>query len=108
MKKIYTLYIVLFLITSHEVNAQTTSASLKSPQPESTIINPKPVNEQEILNQIAQIDSHLASIEIKRNHVSSNPTEKALATEQGWFEDMKKIEKSLLKKKNELKKLIDN
>ena len=91
-----------------EVNAQKTGSSLKTIEPTNTNTAPKPIDEQEILKQISQIDSHLSAIETKRNYVLSNPAEKALAIEQGWFEDMKKIEKSLLKKKNELKRLIDN
>jgi hypothetical protein len=38
----------------------------------------------------------------------SDPAEKASAQEQGWFEDMKKIENSLLKKKEKLTTLINN
>ena len=50
----------------------------------------------------------MSAIETKRNYVLSDPAQKALAIEQGWFEDMKKIEKSLLKKKEKLTALINN
>lgn len=93
------------------VYAQKGNESLKSPQSKNTITESKtidPAKKQEVLKQIAQIDSHLLAIETKRNYVLSEPAQKALAIEQGWFEDMKKTEKSLLKKKEELKRLIDN
>jgi len=99
--------VFLFFFTC-EVHAQKTASSLKSVEPENTNTDPKPINEQEILKQISQIDSHLSAIETKRNYVLSDPAEKALANEQGWFEDMKKIEKSLLKKRKELKALVKN
>jgi len=108
VNKISTLLFVFFSLFICTANAQKTSSSLKSPEPASTNTDPKPINEQEILKQISQIDSHLSAIETKRNYVLSDPAEKALAIEQGWFEDMKKTENSLLKKKNELKRLIDN
>ena len=99
----------LFFITC-AVHAQKTVSSLKSVEPTNTNTNtnPKPINKQEILKQISQIDSHLSAIETKRNYVLSDPAEKALGIEQGWFEDMKKIEKSLLKKRKELKALVEN
>jgi len=108
VKKISTLFFVFLFFFICDVNAQKTSSSLKSTEPTNTNTAPKPIDEQEILNQISQIDSHLSAIETKRNYILSNPAEKAIAIEQGWFEDMKKIEKSLLKKKNELNTLINN
>ena len=108
MKKGYFLFVVFILLYTCKLYAQQTMSSFKSTNPTNATEAPKPVNKQEVLNQIAQIDSHLSAIETKRNYVLSDPAQKALAIEQGWFEDMKKIEKSLLKKKNELKKLIDN
>ena len=108
MKKKYTLFFVFLLFFMCELSAQN-SKSLKSIEPINTNTAPKPsVNEQEVLKQISQIDSHLSAIETKRNYVLSDPVEKALATEQGWFEEMEKIEKSLLKKKDELNALINN
>jgi hypothetical protein len=114
VKKISTLFTsLIFAFAFCSVYAQKGNESLKSPQPEnpSTELDPvkeKEPNKQELKKQITQIDSHLSAIETKRNYVLSDPAQKALAIEQGWFEDMKKIEKSLLKKKNELKRLIDN
>ena len=108
MKKKYTLFFVFILLFVCELSAQN-SKHLKSTEPINTNTAPKPtVDEQEVLKQISQIDSHLLAIETKRNYILSNPTEKALAEEHGWFEQMKKIEKSLLKKKDELKALIND
>ena len=106
MRKKYTLlYVLLFGFTCN-LNAQSVN-SMKSLEPINQNTQQKPiVNKQEVLKQIAQIDSHLSAIEIKRNFVLSNPDEKALALEQGWFVEMEKIEKSLLIKKKELNALI--
>ena len=82
---------------------------MKSIDPVNVNTQQKPIVEkQEVLKQIAQIDSHLSAIEIKRNFVLSDPDEKALALEQGWFVEMEKIEKSLLIKKKELNALIND
>ena len=109
MKKISTLFTsLIFVFTFCSVSAQKGNESLKSPESENPSVELNPIKKQELNKQIAQIDSHLSAIETKRNFVLSNPAEKALAIEQGWFEDMKKIEKSLLKKKEELKRLINN
>lgn len=82
---------------------------MKSIDPVNVNTQQKPIVEkQEVLKQIAQIDSHLSAIEIKRNFVLSDPAEKAMALEQGWFVEMEKIEKSLLIKKKELNALIND
>jgi hypothetical protein len=112
VKKISTLFTsLIFVFAFCNVYAQKGNESLKSPQSKITNTESKtidPANKQELKKQIAQIDSHLSAIETKRNYVLSDPAQKALAVEQGWFEDMKKIEESLLKKKEELKRLINN
>lgn len=101
------LYLFLFILSCN-ISAQKVS-SVKSIDPVNVNTQQKPiVKKQEVLKQIAQIDSHLSAIEIKRNYVLSDPTEKAMALEQGWFAEMEKIEKSLLNKKNELKALIND
>lgn len=108
MKKVYTLTPVFLLFFVCELNAQNTS-SLKNHSQSNTNSAIKPaVDEQDVLKQISQINGHLSAIETKRNYILSDPAEKALAQEQGWFEDMKKIEKSLLKKKEKLTALINN
>jgi flagellar motor protein MotB len=108
MKKKYTLFFVFIMLFFCELSAQN-SKSLKSTEPINTNAAPKPtVDEQQVLKQISQIDSHLLAIETKRNYILSDPAEKASAQEQGWFEEMKKIEKSLLKKKEKLTALINN
>ena len=106
MRNKYTLlYLFLFILTCN-ISAQNVN-SVKSIDPVNVNTQQKPIIEkQEVLKQIAQIDSHLSAIEIKRNYILSDPAEKAMALEQGWFAEMKKIENSLLNKKNELKALI--
>ncbi|MDB4682811.1 hypothetical protein OAE89_01960 [Crocinitomicaceae bacterium] len=108
MKKVYTLTTVFLLFFMCELSAQNVGA-LKNNNQSSTNAAIKPVvDEQDVLKQIAQINSHLSAIETKRNYILSDPAEKASAQEQGWFEEMKKIEKSLLKKKEKLTALINN
>ena len=108
MRNKYSLLYLFLFILSCNISAQKVS-SVKSIDPVNVNTQQKPiVKKQEVLKQIAQIDSHLSAIEIKRNYVLSDPTEKAMALEQGWFAEMEKIEKSLLNKKNELKALIND
>ena len=106
MRNKYTLlYLFLFILTCN-ISAQNVN-SVKSIDPVNVNTQQKPIAEkQEVLKQIAQIDSHLSAIEIKRNYILSDTTEKAMALEHGWFAEMEKIENSLLNKKNELKALI--
>ena len=99
------LHFFLFILTCN-ISAQNVN-SVKSIDPVNVNTQQKPIIEkQEVLKQIAQIDSHLSAIEIKRNYILSDPAEKAMALEQGWFAEMEKIENSLLNKKNKLKALI--
>ena len=106
MRNKYTLLYLFLFILSCNISAQNVN-SVKSIEPVNVNTQQKPIAEkQEVLKQIAQIDSHLSAIEIKRNYILSDPAEKAMALEQGWFAEMEKIEKSLLNKKNELKALI--
>ena len=108
MRNKYALLYLFLFILSCNISAQKVS-SVKSIDSVNVNTQQKPiVKKQEVLKQIAQIDSHLSAIEIKRNYVLSDPTEKAMALEQGWFAEMEKIEKSLLNKKNELKALIND
>ena len=106
MRNKYALLHLFLFILSCNISAQNVN-SIKSIDPVNVNSQQKSsAKKQEVLKQIAQIDSHLSAIEIKRNYILSDPTEKAMALEQGWFAEMEKIEKSLLNKKNELKALI--
>ena len=108
MKKLYILPAVLFMFVFCEVNAQQTSKAIKSPDQESYKQQVDETKKQEVLKQIAQIESHLAAIETKRNYILANPQEKILAEEQGWFETMSKVEEELLSKKEKLYLSINN
>lgn len=108
MKRLYILPAVLFVFVFCEVNAQQTSKSIKSPEPENYSQQVDEAKKQAVLKQIEQIDSHLGAIETKRNYILANPEEKALAEEQGWFETMSKVEEELLAKKEKLKLSINN
>ncbi len=107
MKKASALFAFLVFTFSFScVYAQKGNVLVKSQQSENTTTQLPQAKKQEVLKQISQIESHLASIETKRNYVLSDPSEKAIAEENGWFESMEKIEERLLKKKEELIKLI--
>jgi hypothetical protein len=108
MKRLYILPAVLFVFVFCEVSAQQTSKAIKSSEPESYKQQVNETKKQEVLKQIAQIDSHLAAIETKRNYIIANPEEKSLAEEQGWFETMSKVEEELLAKKEKLYLSINN
>ena len=108
MKRLYILPAAFCLFVFCEVNAQQTSKSIKSPEPDNYMQQVDETKKQEVLKQIAQIESHLAAIETKRNYILSNPEEKALAETQGWFETMIKVEEELLAKKAKLKLSINN
>ena len=107
MKRLYILPAVLFLFVFCEVNAQQTSKSIKSPEPDNYMQPVDETKKQGVLKQIAQIDSHLGAIETKRNYILSNPEEKAIAESQRWFETMAKVEQELLAKKEKLKLSIN-
>lgn len=70
-------------------NSTTASDSLKAIQ----------FHNIEVNRQVTQIDSHVNSIQIKWNYIMNNPTEKQLAEENGWFEDMTRIKGELAEKK---------
>ena len=108
MKRLYMLPVVLFMFVFCEVNAQQTSKSIKSPEPDNYMQQVDETKKQSVLKQIEQIDSHLEAIETKRNYILANPEEKAIAESQGWFETMSKVEEELLAKKEKLKLSINN
>ena len=108
MKRLRLLPLVIFIFVFCELNAQQTSKSFKSPEPESYKQQVDEAKKQTVLKQIAQIDSHLAAIETKKNYILSSPEEKAIAEDQGWFATMSKVKEELLAKKEKLYLSINN
>lgn len=53
-------------------------------------------------SEIDKIDAQIASINTKISYVNSNPEEKEIAINSGWFEDMSNIKSQLQSKKLEL------
>ena len=82
------------LVKTNNSKLNTTSASdsLKAIQ----------IYNDDINRQVIQIDSHLNSIQIKWDYVMNNSSEKAIADENGWFDDMTRIKKELEDKKQVL------
>ena len=81
-----------------------TMTSLNAPESNSPEVSSQKF---EIQQQIAQIEYHLQAIESKKEFILSDPNEKAIAEEQGWFENMEKTSKELIEKKNQLQLLIE-
>ena len=108
MKKRNTLLTALLLFVVCEINAQQSRKSIKSPTIEVYQKQSDDEKKQEVLKQIGQIESHLSAIQTKREYILSNPQEKALAEEQGWFETMEKVKGELIAKKKKLYLSINN
>jgi hypothetical protein len=108
MKRLYILPTVIFVFVLCGINAQQTSTAMKTPKPENFKNQIDETKKQDVLKQIAQVDSHLSAIQTKRNYILANPDEKALAEQNGWFETMSKVEKELLAKKEKLYLSINN
>lgn len=62
---------------------------------------------EQVQKRIAQIDSHLNSIQIKWDFILEHPEEKEVAEEKGWFDDMNRIKNELIEEKNRLLDLLD-
>lgn len=52
--------------------------------------------------EIAKIDSHIASIDTKVAYMNADPTRKAQAEANGWFDDMDQIKSDLETKRADL------
>lgn len=57
--------------------------------------------------EIDKIDAQVAAIDTKINSVNSNPEEKAIAIESGWFDDMERIKLGLENRKTELQRKLN-
>ena len=83
-------------------------------QSNSVTISKKPGEPQRVHDvayydeEIAKIDAHIAAIDVKIATVNSDPTEQALAQQNGWFQNMNNIKAELNQKKAELIQLRDN
>lgn len=78
--------------TSLNGQTQSTTDSLKFVQ----------IHNDSLDYKISLIDSHLGSIEMKWNWIESNPDEKVIATDEGWFDKMTIVKNELNAKKEEL------
>lgn len=52
--------------------------------------------------KIEEIDYTLQAIKIKKDYILSNPEEKEIATNNGWFENMRQVEEQLNAEKQQL------
>ena len=58
--------------------------------------------------EIAKVDAQIAAIDTKIAHVNNTPSEKALAEQNGWFQDMEQIKLDLNQKRATLVQKRDN
>lgn len=112
MKKVLSTLAIMALTTfSMAQTAQEKVTSTPVSTTESTSSTGSEALDQEKINavnkEIAQIDSHLKSIEIKRQYILADPVESKKAEENGWFDKMKATEERLLKRKEELQQRIN-
>jgi len=61
-------------------------------------------DEEYLTKEIARVDNHILAIDFKVENVSSDPSKKAKAEQDGWFKQMNDIKVSLHGKKVKLEK----
>ena len=54
------------------------------------------------------MDAHIAAIDAKIGHVNADPAEKALAEQNGWFQEMDQIKQELNQRRATLVLKRDN
>ena len=59
-------------------------------------------DEQYLTKEIARVDNHIKAIDFKVENISSDPTKKSKAEQDGWFIQMNDIKVSLQSKKGKL------
>lgn len=99
------LILIGLLVYSQQSVAQVNTTKVSEPTTNQTN-SISPEKKKEARKRIAQIDSHLNSIEIKRKYILEHEEEKKVAEEQGWFEDMDRYKKELLEEKSRLQELL--
>lgn len=58
--------------------------------------------------EIAKVDAHIEAIDAKITHVNADPTEKAKAEQDGWFQQMDQIKQELNQRRATLVLKRDN
>ena len=59
-------------------------------------------DEEYLTNEIAIVDNHIKAIDFKVENISSDPSKKSKAEQDGWFKQMNDIKVSLQSKKGKL------
>ena len=59
-------------------------------------------DEQYLIKEIARVDNHIKAIDFKVENISSDPTKKSKAEQDGWFKQMNDIKVSLQTRKGKL------
>lgn len=84
------------------------AAYYKAVSEQSSVSTGSPRTRSVVEADIKQVDSHMNSIKIKREHILKNPEATEEAKRSGWFEDMKATEERLEKKKASLEQELNN
>lgn len=58
--------------------------------------------------QIAKVDAQIMAIEAKVTHVNNTPSEKAIAEQNGWFQQMEQVKLELNQRRTTLVQKRDN
>ena len=61
-------------------------------------------DEEYLTKEIARVDNHIKAIDFKIENISSDPSKKSKAEQDGWFTQMNDIKVSLQSKKGKLEK----
>lgn len=97
----------LLIIAAFQSYSQSNSATIINTEiAPATVTDISVIDSASILKKIAIIDDHINAINIKTQHINSNPEEKIQAENAGWFTQMEKIKGDLILQKNDLLKLI--
>jgi hypothetical protein len=88
---------------SNQVDPRFEGKMIESSQPQPLT----PEMRAEYEKKLAAVESHIKSIQIKREHVMKDPEMKAEAEQKGWFEDMKATEARLEERKKALQAILE-
>ena len=100
----------------HENNGANSDNSLNSNQEKKKLVKypltiSKKAGEEQVVHdeeyltkEIARVDNHIKAIDFKIENISSDPSKKSKAEQDGWFTQMNDIKVSLQSKKGKLEK----
>jgi hypothetical protein len=106
--------VILSQTIQHENNGANSDNSLNSNQEKKKLVKypltiSKKAGEEQVVHdeeyltkEIARVDNHIKAIDFKIENISSDPSKKSKAEQDGWFTQMNDIKVSLQSKKGKL------